>query len=189
MPPTTRSAQRPPAPPAHAVRRHATLAALALATLAACDDGTEPTLASSDATFTGRWAGRAWAATGRATLVRGGAAGDTLHLGGSWPSSPYPVQSLRIRLAPFRGAGTYSLVGNAVEMTDLVGGDAASSTYIGAEPTAGAVVIEAYTEGGVVRGTVSFRAVPSYGLRPYGASPTFEDGRFSAAVLVHTPGR
>ena len=192
MHPLSRSAPTVPAP-IRAVRRRATLAALALTTLAACSacsacsDSTAP-IDASEATFTGRWAGRAWAAPARAVLVRGGAAGDTLYLGASWPSGPVPVQSLRIRLAPFRGAGTYPLAGADVEMMDLVGGDATSSSYIGARPTAGAVVIGAYAEGGVVQGTVSFRAVPDYGLTPYGTSPEFEDGRFRAEVRVHRPG-
>jgi hypothetical protein len=177
---------RPP-PSVRAALRRATVATLALTTVAACNDGTGPADASA-ATFTGRWAGRAWGASASAVLVRGGAAGDTLYVLGSWPTNPYPVQSLRIRLAPFRGAGTYPVAGDDVEMTDLVGGDAASSTYVGARPAAGAVVVGAYAEGRVVQGTVSFRAVSSYGNAPYGASPEFEDGRFSAEVLVHTPG-
>ena len=189
MHPLPRSAPTVPAP-TRAARRRATIAALALTTLAACSacsDSTAP-IGASEATFTGRWAGRAWAAPARAVLVRGGAAGDTLYLGGSWPSRPFPVQSLRIRLAPFRGAGTYPLAGADVEMTDLVGGDAASSTYVGARPAAGVVVIGAYAEGGVVQGTVSFLAVPDYGFTPYGPSPEFEDGRFRAEVRVHRPG-
>ena len=183
MRPVTRSASLPRV---RADRRRATLAVLALTTLAACSDGTGP-VDTSAATFTGRWAGRAWGASASAVLVRGGAAGDTLYIRGSWPTNPYPVQSLRIRLAPFRGAGTYPLAGDDVEMTDLVGGDAASSTYVGARPAAGAVVVGAYAEGRVVQGTVGFRAVSSYGNAPYGASPAFEDGRFSAEVLVYTP--
>ena len=186
MPQTSTPSVTPP-PAARTALRRATVAALALTALAACSDGTDPIDDASAATFTGRWAGRPWAATGRATLVRGGAAGDTLYLGGSWPSSPYPVQSLRIRLAPFRGAGTYPIAGDDVEMTDLVGGDAASSTYIGVRPTAGVVVVGAYAEGRVVQGTVGFRAVSSYGNAPHGASPAFEDGRFTAEVFVHTP--
>jgi hypothetical protein len=184
MPPIPRSAPRPRV----RVVRRAIGTAVALTTLAACSDATGPVDASA-ATFTGRWAGRAWGASASAVFVRGGTAGDTLHLHGSWPTHPFPVQSLRIRVAPFRGAGTYPLAGDDVEMTDLVGGDAASSSYIGARPTAGVVVIDAYAERGVVQGTVAFRAVPSHGLTPYGASPEFEDGRFRAQVLVFTPGR
>ena len=168
-------------PPA-TLRRTAAVLALALG-LAACSDAAGPS--APQATFTGRWAGRPWAANAHATLVLGGTASDTLHLGGAWPAgAPYPAQSLHIRLAPFRGPGTYVLGGDAVEMMDLVGGDAVSSTYVGARPLAGVVEIVRFAPGGLVEGTVSFRAVPGYGLGQYGTSPEFEDGRFQADVRV-----
>jgi hypothetical protein len=167
-------------PPA-TLRRAATVAALALG-LAACSDAAGPS--APEATFTGRWAGRPWAARAHATLILGGTAGDTLYLGGSWPDGLVPVQSLRIRLAPFRGPGLYALGGDAVEMMDLVGGDAVSSTYVGARPLAGVVEIVRFAPEGLVEGTVSFRAVPGYGRGQYGTSPEFEDGRFQAGVRI-----
>lgn len=166
-------------PPA-TIRRAATVAALVLA---ACSDAAGPSAPAAN--FTGRWAGRPWAAQAHATLILGGAAGDTLYIGGSWPAGPVPAQSLRIRLAPFRGPGTYAVGGDAVEMMDLVGGDAVSSTYVGARPLAGVVEIVGFAPGGSVQGTVSFRAVPGYGRGQYGDSPRFEDGRFQADVRVH----
>jgi hypothetical protein len=172
--------------PTRLVRRAATVAALSLS-LAACNAGAGPAVDASSATFTGRWAGATWVATANAVLIPGGAAGDTLYLGGSWPAgAPYPGQSLRLRLAPFRGAGSYPLASDAVELVELVGGDAVTSAYVGARPIAGVVEVASHANG-LVQGTLAFRAVHQYGGTPFGTAPTFEDGRFRAAVHVHVP--
>jgi hypothetical protein len=152
------------------------------AVAAACRDATDPA-AEVASTFSGEWAGKPWAGRAEALLVRGGAAGDTLYVFGVWPADGVMVQQVvRVRVAPFVGAGSYALAAGAAEVTDLVGGDAVSASYVGPGRSAAALEVRAY--GGVgaeVAGVARFEAQPARTLAPYGAVARFE-GTFRATV-------
>jgi hypothetical protein len=155
----------------------------ALLALAACSDGVAP---GDNATFSGVWASRPWRGSGSAFLVSGGTAGDTLYiLGRTPPDAGQPAtQSIRLRVAPYRGAGAYQLAPDAVEVMDLVGGDVIATLYVGRGPVAGTLdVVRAEGVGQEIVGLVRFTAEHSYGDATYGPSASFESGQYRTLLL------
>jgi hypothetical protein len=164
------------------------IAALAAVAVAACADGTAP---QRSITFTGRWASRPWEGAASALLRPGGADGDTLYVFGRVPADPnaIPTQSIRLRVVPFRGAGSYPLGPENAELTDILGGDVATSWYIGRAPVAGTLDVVGYDGvGREIAGAVSFQAVPVRSSNaPYGPTASFENGHFRAVLETVAP--
>jgi hypothetical protein len=153
----------------------------------ACHDGAAPT-PEARATFTGRWAGRAWEGDAWAVLVPGGAAGDTLYIGGTRPvnAGQAPVESVRLRIVP-PGVGTQSLGADDATLLELVGGDVISATYRTVSSGDGSVTLTSYGGvGAAVEGTVAFEAQTESRFASYGTRARFERGHFRA-VVTHTP--
>ena len=155
--------------------------------LLACSDSSGPS--SSDATFTGRWAGERWEGDAYAVLVDGGEAGDTLYISGTRPQNAgsMPVESIRIRVL-FDGPGTYQLGWGTdrAELAEFTGGDVVHATYVTTAPNAGTLVITAFDgPGGEVEGRVSFTATSFSQYRSYGQVASFENGEFRATVNTY----
>lgn len=149
---------------------------------AACGDSTSP---DDDATFTGRWAGESWTGDARAHFAPGGAGGDTLYVVGSHPvgAASLAEQYISIRVGTTT-PGTYALGADAVQVVDLVGGDVATSTYIGSRPGPGTIEITRYDdEAGIVEGRLGFEAQSASATAPYGPTARFENGRFRATII------
>ncbi len=171
----------PPRPP---LARAALALAAAAAPLAGC--GVDP--AAPAVTFSGTLAGQPFAATASAVLVRGaaGGGGDTLYVYATGPSRRIDRQvSVRLRLAPFTGAGRYPLGAGDAALYEVVGGDAFSVGYASGETGAGVAVVERYDgPGGPVAGTVEFTAASAAATvdQPgmFGRTVRLASGRFRA---------
>jgi hypothetical protein len=145
-----------------------------------------PTEAPTGFYFTGLLAGAPWLGDAQASLANDGTGPGTLYLLGLRPrnAGQVPQETIAFHL-PFAGVGVYSLTGDAVRLTALVGGDGIVSEYGGQGPTVGTVEIDSYDAvTGVITGAASFVAdvAPRYEYRPHGSTARFTMGRFRACV-------
>src|SRR5512132_2571834 len=126
--------------------RRTMVAALGLVAFAACTDSVMPI--DEFPTFYGTWADRSWSGDAYATLVPGGAAGDTLYVGGLSPSKSgqFAKETISAKFV-VHGPGTYLLGPGAGKLEELVGGDVVAATYSTTSTAVGRVTISTY--GGV----------------------------------------
>lgn len=168
----------------------ATTAAIALLAISsgACTDSNGPL--PEEATFTGRWAGRAWVGEAGATLLDGGEAADTLYIVGTTPvnAGQMPLESIRIRVV-FRGVGEYVLgrgTTDWAELVELTGGDVVHATYTVGQVSSGTLRITSWGgPGGEVAGRISFVARSDSPYRSYAAVEFFQDGQFRATISTY----
>jgi hypothetical protein len=160
-----------------ALRRALHTLACSLPVLAACDS-TGP--AVPKATFTGTWAGEAWAGSAFAGFYP--TEQDTLWVTGSTPPGS-PMSSSYVSFGvPYNGVGTYDVHPANAHYTYLVGGDVRVGSYAIPEGSVGVLVIEERTATHV-RGTVDLPMVHVFSEAPVGSEARFQ-GVFRARLMT-----
>ena len=149
---------------------------------AGCLEMSGPAPAPS-ATFTGRWTGQPWAGNAGAWLTSDGAGREVLYISGMRPvgSNGWGDQRILIR-AHVTGPGVYALSGDAIRVTDLLGGDGVVSEYTGAVAGGTLTIIRYDGPGTVIEGTLSFDVQRS-SPQDDGIIRSFSEGWFRATVV------
>ena len=162
--------------------RRTMVAGLSLVAFAGCTDSVAPI--DEFPTFYGTWADRSWSGDAYATLVSGGAAGDTLYVGGSSPSKSgqFAKETIIAKLV-IHGTGTYLLGPGDAKLEELVGGDVVAATYSTTVNSVGRVAITSYGGvNGLVEGKIQFDAETTSPYGSYGSKASLRDAFFTAAV-------
>ena len=156
--------------------------AVATVCLSGCTDPVSPS--KEFPTFYGSWAGKTWVGDAYASLVPGGAKGDTLYIGGSKlaSSSLYANESIIAKLV-IHGTGTYLLGPGDAKLQEFVGGDVVAATYSTTDMSVGRVIITSYNgPRSIVEGKIEFDAETTSPYGSYGAKASLRDAFFSAVV-------
>ena len=135
-------------------------------------------------TFYGTWAGERWIGDAHASLVPGGAAGDTLYISASSPAraGQSPKEGIVARVV-IHGTGTYLLGPGDARLDELVGGDVVAASYSTTSTSVGRITITSYHGvNGLVEGLIEFTAETSSPYGSYGSKASLEDAFFSAVV-------
>jgi hypothetical protein len=168
--------------------RRAAFPAAALA-ITACLAGCSRAAPSPDrsAPFSGVLAGERWAGQASATLIVGGAQGDTLYVFGYDAGSAARREvSIALRIAPFTGPGRYTLGVGDVRLSELVGGDVLVASYEAA--ARGSVVVRTFGgAGATIAGSAAFTVDRSSATGVFGSTVAFTDGEFQAPVIRCCP--